>query len=48
MEINHVDHSDPWESSGPLDITSLDVSDFFANNGSHVDDMIGGGVPNIN
>lgn len=48
VEINHVDHSDPWESSGPLDITSLDVSDFFANNGSHVDDMIGGGVPNIN
>ncbi|XP_024200630.1 uncharacterized protein LOC112203971 [Rosa chinensis] len=44
VETNYIDHSDPWDSSEPIDITPLDVSDFFANNGSNFDDMTSGGI----
>ncbi|XP_024200267.1 uncharacterized protein LOC112203542 [Rosa chinensis] len=44
VETNYIDHSDPWDSSEPMDITPLDVSDFFANNGSNFDDMTSGGI----
>ncbi|XP_075515882.1 uncharacterized protein LOC142550691 [Primulina tabacum] len=38
MEINFVDNDDP------IDITHLDVSDFFANPDGNIDNLIGGGV----
>ncbi|XP_075475643.1 uncharacterized protein LOC142508329 [Primulina tabacum] len=38
MEINFVDNDDP------IDITHLDVSDFFANPDGNTDNLIGGGV----
>ncbi|XP_024197263.2 uncharacterized protein LOC112200463 [Rosa chinensis] len=44
VEINYIDQSDPWDSSEPLDTTPLDISDFFVDNGQHIDDMISGGV----
>ncbi|XP_024164970.1 uncharacterized protein LOC112172038 [Rosa chinensis] len=44
VETNYIDHSDPWDSSEPIDITPLDISDFFANNGSNFDDMTSGGI----
>jgi hypothetical protein len=37
VETNYVDQSDPWDSSEPSGKTSLDVSDFLTNNGSHDD-----------
>lgn len=44
VETNYIDHSDPWEFSDLMDITPLDVSNFFVDNGNHVDDMISSGV----
>ncbi|XP_073057175.1 uncharacterized protein [Primulina eburnea] len=38
MEINFVENDDP------VDITHLDVSDFFANPDGNIDNLIGGGV----
>ncbi|XP_075491059.1 uncharacterized protein LOC142529410 [Primulina tabacum] len=38
MEINFVENDDP------IDITHLDVSDFFANPDENIDNLIGGGV----
>lgn len=43
-EINYIDQLDHWDSSEPLDATPLNVSDFFMDNGDHIDNMIGGGV----